>query len=448
VRPGYRFSPPSNAPVTASTFKSTIERVVDPRLKSPLAGAFSGIVGYQAFVSGRADRLRGVVVHGDTLTIHLVRPDGAFLDDLASGTACVVPRGTPAVSGGLDEVPSAGPYYVASYTPGRQLILRRNPNYHGERPHRLDQLVFTIGVDSSKALAEIEAGTADYAYDGLPRDAGPQLEAKYGPASAAAKRGRQQYFINPADAVRWLHMNTSRPLFANVRLRRAVNYAIDRAALAAQGEQYAEANPFNSGRPTDDLLPPAVTGAPDLHLYPVSGPDLTRAKQLAGHIRATAVMYTPNVSPWLEEAQIIRTDLRPLGIDVQIDQFPISDFFDRIGRRGAPFDLAVSGWAYSGTDPAPVLDLFDGTTITATSNNDISYFDNAAFSRELHAAAELSGPDRYRRYAQLERELERDYAPAAPFAVDASRDFFSARIGCQLYQPVYGIDLGALCLRK
>lgn len=146
--------------------------------------------------------------------------------------------------------------------------------------------------------------------------------------------------------------------------------------------------------------------APDLHLYPVSGPDLTRAKQLAGHIRATAVMYTPNVSPWLKEAQIIRTDLRPLGIDVQIDQFPISDFFDRIGRRGAPFDLAVSGWAYSGTDPAPVLDLFDGTTITATSNNDISYFDNAAFSRELHAAAELSGPDRYRRYAQLERELD------------------------------------------
>jgi hypothetical protein len=38
-------------------------------------------------------------------------------------------------------------------------------------------------------------------------------------------------------------------------------------------------------------------------------------------------------------------------------------------------------------------------------------------------------------------------APAAAFATNASRDFFSARMGCQVYQPVYGIDLGALCIR-
>jgi len=59
----------------------------------------------------------------------------------------------------------------------------------------------------------------------------------------------------------------------------------------------------------------------------------------------------------------------------------------------------------------------------------------------------LSGPSRYRAYRQLQLELERDLVPAAAFATDASRDFFSARIGCQLYQPVYGIDLAALCLR-
>ncbi|MFY9577810.1 MAG: hypothetical protein WAQ33_00655 [Gaiellaceae bacterium] len=43
--------------------------------------------------------------------------------------------------------------------------------------------------------------------------------------------------------------------------------------------------------------------------------------------------------------------------------------------------------------------------------------------------------------------LERDLVPAAALATDASRDFFSARIGCQIYQPVYGIDIAALCLR-
>jgi hypothetical protein len=38
--------------------------------------------------------------------------------------------------------------------------------------------------------------------------------------------------------------------------------------------------------------------------------------------------------------------------------------------------------------------------------------------------------------------------PAAAIATNASRDFFSARIGCQVFQPVYFIDLAALCLRR
>ena len=78
----------------------------------------------------------------------------------------------------------------------------------------------------------------------------------------------------------------------------------------------------------------------------------------------------------------------------------------------------------------------------------MSYFDDPAFNRELEAAAKLSGVKRYRAYRRLALELERDLVPAAPFATNASRDFFSARMGCQLYQPVFGIDLAALCLRR
>jgi YVTN family beta-propeller protein len=446
IRSGFRFSPPSSEPVTAATFKATIERVADPHLKSPFAGELSGIVGYRAYVTGRAHDLVGVVARGRTLTIRLSQPNGGFLAWLAGGVACAVPAGTPHVE--LDDIPSAGPYYIASHTSGRQLVLRRNPHYHGERPHRLDEIVFTIGVDPSRALAEIEAGKADYALDGLPRDAGPKLQAEYGPGSKAAKDGRQQYFVDQADAVRWLHMNTSRPLFANVRLRRALNYALDRPALVAAARRFAEVNPFNSGEPTGDYLPPSSAGARHFHLYPANGPDLRRAKQLAGHLHATAIMYTPNVPPWVQEAQIVRRDLRPLGIDVQVKEMPLGDFYARIQRRGEPFDLAVSGWEFQTTDPAEPLSVFDGTTIRATANTDFSYLDDPAFDRQLAAAAKLSGPRRYRVYARLALELERDLAPAAAIATDASRDFFSARIGCQLYQPVYGIDLAALCLRR
>ncbi len=62
-------------------------------------------------------------------------------------------------------------------------------------------------------------------------------------------------------------------------------------------------------------------------------------------------------------------------------------------------------------------------------------------STQLKAAAKLSGARRYRAYSQLALELERDGAPAA--ATNASRDFFSSRIGCQVYQPLYGMDIAA-----
>jgi hypothetical protein len=60
----------------------------------------------------------------------------------------------------------------------------------------------------------------------------------------------------------------------------------------------------------------------------------------------------------------------------------------------------------------------------------------------------MSGATRYRAAGRLALELERDDAPAAAIAWNTSRDFFSARIGCQVYQPVFGVDLAALCLRK
>ena len=97
---------------------------------------------------------------------------------------------------------------------------------------------------------------------------------------------------------------------------------------------------------------PFTTGAADFHLYPLAGPDLGRARQLAGNVHATAIVYTPDVAPWLQEAQIIRRDLQPLGIDVQLKEFPINEYYDRIGHHGEPFDLAMSGGGSNITDPA------------------------------------------------------------------------------------------------
>ena len=150
IRPGFRFSPPSNQPVTATTFKSTIERVADPRLKSPFASQLSGIAGYHDYVTRQGARARGRRRRrraADDQAVTAGRRASSPTSPAAS--ACAVPRGTPgSLRAGSTTSRPPGPYYVASYTPRQQLVLKRNPNYHGDRPHHLDQIVVTIGVDT------------------------------------------------------------------------------------------------------------------------------------------------------------------------------------------------------------------------------------------------------------------------------------------------------------
>ena len=109
---------------------------------------------------------------------------------------CAVPSGTPTDPQGVRLIPSAGPYRVASYAPGQGVELTRNPNYHGSRPHRLERIDLRVGISDQRAVAQVEAGTADYLVDGgVPAADATRLAARYGPGSPAAKNGRQQYFV-------------------------------------------------------------------------------------------------------------------------------------------------------------------------------------------------------------------------------------------------------------
>jgi hypothetical protein len=65
----------------------------------------------------------------------------------------------------------------------------------------------------------------------------------------------------------------------------------------------------------------------------------------------------------------------------------------------------------------------------------------------MEQAAGVAGPERYPTYARLDRDLASEAAPAAAYASQTSPYFFSARIGCQVNQPLYGISYGRLCIR-
>ena len=127
----------------------------------------------------------------------------------------------------------AGPYYIASDVPKRRLVLRRNPNYHGDRPARMREIVFDLEATAARAVASVEAGRADY-LSNVPVERVAELDQRYGPRSAAARAGRQRYFSGTLPVLNYFVFNTHRPLFASTRMRQAVNTALDRRALAAR----------------------------------------------------------------------------------------------------------------------------------------------------------------------------------------------------------------------
>ena len=357
---------------------------------------------------------------------------------------CAVPLNTPIDPKG--PIPSAGPYYVAEHVPNQRIVLKRNPNYHESRPQRLREIHYTIGLAPSRNVADVETGRSDYLADSyVPPDRAVEarLAARYGPASAAARNGRQRYFVNPWNALAFLALNTSRPLFSNARLRKAVNYAIDRRALARQGNLVT--GPFPA-IPSDQYLPPTMPGASRSVLYPPAG-DLRAARRLVPDARGTAVLYTCNLPLCRRHGQIIRSNLRALGLDVDIREFPVDELFERAGTKGEPFDIITAHWGADWADPSTFLNVLLDQQIKPRGNLNVSYFTDAGLVRKLERVARLSGEARYRAYEALSVEVARDAAPWVAYATGTSRDFFSDRIGCQVFHPVYGMDLGALCIR-
>ena len=118
--------------------------------------------------------------------------------------------------------------------------------------------------------------------------------------------------------MRMFYLNTSRPLFKNnPKLRQAVNFAVDRRELTRELGAYV-------GEATDQYLLPVMPGFRDERIYPLKGPNLKKAKQLAkGHTRSgKVVLYTPNFPLPLATAQIVKRNLEAIGLKVEIVSFP------------------------------------------------------------------------------------------------------------------------------
>src|SRR6478752_7196862 len=168
VRDGFKFSPPSNAPVTAMTFKKVIERDLNKAMNSPSQSFAGDILGAKEYTAGTAKEISGVKVDGNKISITLVKPAADFLSRIAMPFFCAVPENTPINANGVLTPAAAGPYYIKSRTPSRQIVLAKNPNYGGGRKTSLNGMIFSIGSPATASLLDVKSNVTDWAADGLP----------------------------------------------------------------------------------------------------------------------------------------------------------------------------------------------------------------------------------------------------------------------------------------
>jgi ABC-type transport system substrate-binding protein len=214
-----------------------------------------------------------------------------------------------------------------------------------------------------------------------------------------------------------LVFNTERGPLRDVRLRRAINFALDRPALAAALGDAA----------TDRYLPPMMPGARDDHVYPLVKPDVIRARSLMHGRRPTLVLAVCGEPSCLHAGQLIRRDLRRLGIHVKETRYA-GDIAAR--TRQARTDLVLARVFARYPDPLAFMNRALGP---------------GAPTR--HLLDRLGRAHRLAAAGRLEKRWLRNDPPAAAFGTPTVPEFFSARVGCQQWTALESaVDLTALCL--
>ena len=451
--PSGRFKFNTGEPVTAQSFQHALERDLNPNQASYFGSVFLApvIEGASDYKGKPGEHVSGITVQGDKLIIKLVKPDAGMISKLTTPFACAITKDTPVDDKGVHAPAGAGPYYVASFSPNRSIVLKKNPNWTDaagfKRPDYLNEIDYVaLTENTDQGTLQIKNGELDYSPDALAAQYF-QLNKEFGPNGTSGQP--QRFFLTPAASVSYLGLNTTRPAFSNPLVRQAVNYAIDRPAIA-------QASGYGATTPAEKYLPPQIAGSQDEQVvYPVDSIDLDKAKSLIQQSGVqtpiNAVLYTCNQAPCPDRAAIIQQNLKAIGINVDIKEFDRGVQFGKEGTKGEPFDIADEGWIADYYDAYDFLNiLLDGSNIPATNGNNFSYINDPTLNKELNHANTLTGDARNKAYGDIATGLKQPggLAPWAPRGYPNNIDFFSSRIGCQVNSGSYGMVLNSFCIRS
>ncbi|MBI3014877.1 MAG: ABC transporter substrate-binding protein [Candidatus Tectomicrobia bacterium] len=424
LRPGVRFH--HGREVIAEDFVYSFRRILSPRTKSELTWLFDRIAGAPEYMTGKASQVKGLeALDRYTLRIRLSEPFAPFITLLGMAQAKVVPR--ELVEGKESFFAShpvgAGPFQFAGWERGKTILLEANENYYEGRPY-LDRIEFRIyaGLQDERILADFEAGQLDAGY--IPGEIAPQK------LQEILNTKRYQHLRKPILSLLFWGMNTTRPPFNDLRVRQALNFAINVKAI----NDYARNGRFVPAR---GILPPGMPGFdPELRVYEH---DLEKARSLLASVGATARAALPEIELWSNdnslaarrEYEVLLKNLEDLKIKGKIKLVPDWPTYEAALKRGDPL---IYRYAWYADYPDP--DNFLYVLLTPSSKYNFSRYRNGKITGLLSTARrETDYLKRVSLYRQAERQIMAD-APWVPI--------FHHTFEYLLHSSVRGIEINAL----
>ncbi|MCQ4084830.1 ABC transporter substrate-binding protein [Streptomyces sp. RB6PN25] len=452
LKPGVRFE--DGRPITSEDIKYGVERTFAAELPEGPPYARMWLAGGNAYKGPYKDKTGLASIETPdykTIVFKLNRPVADF------GSAVSLPMFAPVppdkdTGVGYDARPfSSGPYKIASFEPHKALTLVRNPYWSAAtdsvRKALPDKIVIDLNLDPAVVDQRLIAGQG--------QDADAVAFEPIGPASVgpvmANPAVRQRLVIGESINTRFISINTTHKPLNDVRVRQAIEYALDKDALRT-----ARGGPI-AGDIATTLLPPSTPGFVPDDPYPSPGEkgDPAKAKALlaeAGHASGLSLTLDAPATPTGEaQAQAVQASLGQAGIKVNINAIATSAFYSTVGNTSQEHDLVIAGWTPDWPGASTYLPIvFDGRQITAQGNNNYSQYNSDKVNTRLDQIAKMTDPAAAATaYGQLAKEIMQD-APVVPFLWDKAAILIGPHVtGAYGHIAYVGrLDLVSLGLRK
>lgn len=418
LKDGLKFE--DGTPITSAEVKFGISRAWDPEIGigSPYAKqVIDAPEGYAGpYRSGELPTIE--TPDAKTIVFHLKKPFPEFDAVVAQVNMTPFPKGTGAGDEFLKKIIASGPYKLASYTPGSLIQLERNPSWDAKtdevRTAKPDGWRFTMGLDPATIDERLMAGQGADANaiagtiqaSTLPRIQAPQLKDRVLRMSGICTT--------------YMSLNTTKKPLDDVRVRQAISYAVDKAAVqnATGGTQLATI--------ATTVVPTTVAGHKDFDAYPSQGHkgDVAAAKKLlteAGQAQGFPLVLDIRSQPKMQkQAEAIQQSLKRIGVDVQLNVIDTSKYYETIGTRSQQHDAAITGWCPDWASSAATFipPLFYGPTITDKGNPNLAQLNDPAINKridEVSAMTDLAAANKA--WGDLDQQVM-ELAPIVPLNVE------------------------------